>query len=132
MRTRGSLRTTDGALAPARRHHVGALCAVRLARQHQARGGPHFATARPGQLVVSRTAARASTGTDLVGAVLLGRDRLAVAVEPRRLGASAAIALILKPIGKFALGSFFLLGRFGARLGLGFGLRGRLWRGLVG
>jgi uncharacterized membrane protein len=56
----GAAALDDGALAPARRHHAGTLCAVRLARQHQARAGPHFATARSGQLVVSRTGSRFS------------------------------------------------------------------------
>src|SRR4030095_15649086 len=92
VRTRRSRRAYDGALAPAGRDHAGTLCGVRVGRQPQARAGPHFTTARSGQLVVSRTAARASAGTDLVGAVLLGRDRLAVAVEPCRLGAPAAVA----------------------------------------
>ena len=52
-----------------------------MAREHEACLRTHRRAADPGQLVVSRAAPRASAGARLVGAVLLRRDRLAMARE---------------------------------------------------
>ena len=77
----GSIALMTRALSQLRRRHARALRALRLAGQHQARRLAHRTAARSRQLVVPRATARVSAGPDLVGAILLGRYRLAVAAD---------------------------------------------------
>src|SRR3954468_15199106 len=52
---------------------------LRMAGQHQACPGGHRPSTHPQQLALSRAAAGAAAGLDLVGSVLRWRDRLALA-----------------------------------------------------
>src|SRR4051794_10613262 len=70
------------------RDRDGALRAVRLAGEFQARRRRHRAALYRQQLALSRSAAGVAAGDHLVGAVLCRGDRLAVAAT--RAGARAA------------------------------------------